>query len=74
MLTSVVKNTPCDANSVSPPKRFVKIDVLDADGIAACNKIIAFEIGESPLKKKIMQSAIAGIKIRRHNTKIDIAL
>ena len=67
-LAMVVAKTPTEASRESPPKRVVKIGVVDAEGIADCSTIMARHKGVSEGIKPVMKSAKIGIITNLHKT------
>ena len=64
----MVKKTPVAANSGSPPNLRVIRGVMDGEGIAACNTIIAFEIKDMFFTNPTIKNNIAGTTISLQTT------
>ena len=73
-LATVVAKTPMEASLESPPNLVVNMGVVDADGIAACNTMMARDKGVSESKRPVTNNAKIGIIINLHNTINDMAV
>jgi hypothetical protein len=67
MLQIWVAKTPAEASCESPPNLVVNMGLVEADGMADCNTIIARDKGESVPIRPVTINANAGIIISLHS-------